>query len=289
MSDAMWDPQDVDRKVTLKGWAKHVLEQCERQLRRERQAGRKAVGLVVVLVLVALGFIVSMALGQGWISFGIFVVCGAIAIAIHRLRRAGVDHRKLEVVSTLVSRMEHELKPGELIEATVDFRGYGYYAEQIWLTLNMTLLDGSRVTLTASTVCYHEDAWNQRMKKSLFSETFVVRTSPPSGHELVPMEPEVPELSLGVLLLRAVEITRDAATFEFSTREIVRGRVKVGEDGNGCGVYEWAPMPLDTIPQGRDAVRAVSASMELLGRMQAASVGSGEPPADAPEPERAPA
>lgn len=24
MSDAMWEPQDVDRKVTLKGWAKQA-------------------------------------------------------------------------------------------------------------------------------------------------------------------------------------------------------------------------------------------------------------------------
>lgn len=253
-----WTARDTNKQVSLSGSVPEIIEECDRIEARAKWRRPLLIGLFVVLT--AGGFIVAVALADLWLYAVAPLVVFAGGMAVMRVGTTNIEARKLETIRTLLWTFADEMRPGRPVEVSLDFRGYWRFkAGESWLTVKMTLANGVTAQITGRSTNKRKTKrkGGYLRTKDKLTEFLVVRLGPPKGQTLdAGLRIPVMDHPLGPLSLRQVKVRPRAATFVFSTKQILR---------NAVGGY-WAPTDRTAIPQGRDAVKALITSYQLLAR-----------------------
>ncbi len=265
-----WTPRDVDRQVSLMGTVDEVLAQCEQMHAEYQSAERWRPWIITGTVVGTLGLVfTSVGLTLPWLMLPAGVVLAVGGVLAFRAVRANLDARKLEIVRTVLTTFQPELRPGRPVQASIDFRGYWRFEpSDAWSTVAMTLDNGVTVQLTARSNNKRrtKSKRQQIITKDKMVEQLVVRLGAPKGQTL-DAGLQVPRIGgrVGSLMLHQVKVAARAATFVFQTDRIVRAF----PEGSSSSTK------LHRLIQGQDAVLALVTSYHLLGRAGQRSAATG--------------
>jgi hypothetical protein len=247
------EPLPTKLRLDVEAGVVAVLERCaELHVEDKRTERKKRVLLVLGIASFVLAFGTFMAgSAMEMPALGLVPLVPAIALFVVRaiISSGDIEDRKLDAVAGVLAHLASELKPGRPVRARADFacpeqdkarltdhRGAASVYEHAWLSLEMTLEDGSLVSVEGTTISKQKKKSKRKYTKikDRLEERLTIRIAPPRAKASRGMpRPARPDLvDLGLTLLRA-ETGPRGARFDFKTRSAQRVFGRGGWTGAG--------------------------------------------------------
>ncbi len=256
-----WIPRDCDKEVSWSGQAAEIAMHCEALHAADKRAEQRRRSFIVLAIGGGIaGPVLGGVTGMGWLIGVGLLLALVFGFMAYQANADDLEDRKLEFVRVLVDVLKGELREGSAVEVGLDFRGFWRFESgQTWLTVKMTLDNGVVAQISVQDRCKRKLKQKRKYTKvkDKIVESVIVRLSPPKGQTLdVGLAVGTPAIKVGPLSLRQAKVAPRAATFSFSTKQLVRT----------CGRGGWMEVARKDVPSGYDAVRALITSYHLLGR-----------------------